>query len=166
MIDDILYSSGHGKECSRDKLWSGRPARTGTVGREPDGISAHGRTSADHSGLFGGSAGERGRSRLPHSPQHRDQVATTFCATGFGRIARCAATRREAGLWRGLSQAGLGLVGAASAARVGGESGPGARSMDPAWVKEIRDQCFNARVPFFFKQWGGTRKKKSGRELD
>ena len=49
---------------------------------------------------------------------------------------------------------------------VGGESGPGARPMDPAWVLEIRDQCLAARVPFFFKQWGGTRKKKAGRELD
>jgi len=49
---------------------------------------------------------------------------------------------------------------------VGGESGPGARPMDPAWVAEIRDQCLDARVPFFFKQWGGTRKKKAGRELE
>lgn len=48
---------------------------------------------------------------------------------------------------------------------VGGESGPGARSMDPAWVIDIRDQCESARVPFFFKQWGGTNKKKSGRLL-
>jgi protein gp37 len=48
---------------------------------------------------------------------------------------------------------------------MGGESGPGARPMDPAWVLEIRDQCQRANVPFFFKQWGGTRKKKSGREL-
>jgi protein gp37 len=49
---------------------------------------------------------------------------------------------------------------------VGGESGPGARPMDSAWVTEIRDQCLDARVPFFFKQWGGTRKKKAGRELE
>ncbi len=49
---------------------------------------------------------------------------------------------------------------------VGGESGPGARPMDAAWVFEIRDQCQQANVPFFFKQWGGTRKKKSGRELE
>jgi protein gp37 len=49
---------------------------------------------------------------------------------------------------------------------VGGESGPGARPIDPAWVLEIRDQCLDAGVPFFFKQWGETRKKKSGRELD
>jgi hypothetical protein len=48
----------------------------------------------------------------------------------------------------------------------GGESGPGARPMHPAWVLEIRDRCLNAGVPFFFKQWGGPRKKKAGRELD
>ena len=39
----------------------------------------------------------------------------------------------------------------------GGESGPGARPMDPAWVRAIRDQCARAGVPFFFKQWGGAR---------
>jgi protein gp37 len=49
---------------------------------------------------------------------------------------------------------------------VGGESGPGARPADPAWVAEIRDQCVAARVPFFFKQWGGVQKKKAGRTLD
>jgi len=49
---------------------------------------------------------------------------------------------------------------------VGGESGPGARPMDPAWVTEIRDQCVDAGVPFFFKQWGGVRKKRTGRELE
>jgi protein gp37 len=49
---------------------------------------------------------------------------------------------------------------------VGGESGPGARLMDPAWVLDIRDQCQEADVPFFFKQWGGVQKKKAGRELD
>lgn len=49
---------------------------------------------------------------------------------------------------------------------VGGESGPGARPMDPAWVLDIRDQCQKAGVPFFFKQWGGVQKKKAGRELD
>ena len=46
---------------------------------------------------------------------------------------------------------------------VGGESGPGARPMDPMWVTDIRDQCFKAKVPFFFKQWGGVNKKKAGR---
>lgn len=48
---------------------------------------------------------------------------------------------------------------------VGGESGPGARPMKEEWVIEIRDQCLAAKVPFFFKQWGGVRKKKAGREL-
>lgn len=49
---------------------------------------------------------------------------------------------------------------------VGGESGPGARPMEPSWVQEIRDQCIANQVPFFFKQWGGTQKKKAGRTLD
>ena len=49
---------------------------------------------------------------------------------------------------------------------VGGESGPGARPMDPAWVLDLRDQCLNAGVAFFFKQWGGVRKKKAGRLLE
>ncbi|MBN1553042.1 phage Gp37/Gp68 family protein [bacterium] len=49
---------------------------------------------------------------------------------------------------------------------VGGESGPGARPMSKAWVTEIRDQCQAAGVPFFFKQWGGTNKKKTGRQLE
>lgn len=48
---------------------------------------------------------------------------------------------------------------------VGGESGPGARPMREEWVLEIRDQCQSADVPFFFKQWGGVNKKKTGREL-
>jgi protein gp37 len=48
---------------------------------------------------------------------------------------------------------------------VGGESGPGARPMQPAWVERILDSCERQRVPFFFKQWGGTRKKKAGRLL-
>jgi protein gp37 len=49
---------------------------------------------------------------------------------------------------------------------VGGESGPGARKMDRDWVVNIRRQCRAARVPFFFKQWGGVRKSEAGRELD
>lgn len=49
---------------------------------------------------------------------------------------------------------------------VGGESGRKARAMNPEWVQEIREQCLAANVPFFFKQWGGTNKKKSGRMLD
>ncbi|MFP4500942.1 MAG: DUF5131 family protein [Candidatus Hydrogenedentota bacterium] len=49
---------------------------------------------------------------------------------------------------------------------VGGESGPKSRVMAPDWVRDIRDQCLAARVPFFFKQWGGRNKKKAGRLLD
>jgi len=49
---------------------------------------------------------------------------------------------------------------------VGGESGPGARQMLPTWVRHIRGQCRRARVPFFFKQWGGVQKKRNGRLLD
>jgi protein gp37 len=49
---------------------------------------------------------------------------------------------------------------------VGGESGPKARKMEKEWVIEIRDACLNQHVPFFFKQWGGTNKKKSGRLLE
>jgi protein gp37 len=49
---------------------------------------------------------------------------------------------------------------------VGGESGPGARAMQAEWVVDIRDQCLAAGVPFFFKQWGGTRKKTTGRLLE
>ncbi|HJT34608.1 MAG TPA: phage Gp37/Gp68 family protein [Pirellulales bacterium] len=48
---------------------------------------------------------------------------------------------------------------------VGGESGHGARPIDTAWVLDIQQQCARARVPFFFKQWGGVRKSASGREL-
>jgi protein gp37 len=49
---------------------------------------------------------------------------------------------------------------------VGGESGPGARPMEKTWVRAIRAQCHRAKVPFFFKQWGGVNKKRAGRELD
>lgn len=49
---------------------------------------------------------------------------------------------------------------------VGGESGPGAREMRAEWVRPIREQCVSAKVPFFFKQWGGVRKHETGRRLD
>jgi protein gp37 len=49
---------------------------------------------------------------------------------------------------------------------VGGESGPHARPIDPAWVREMRDLAIAAGVPFFFKQWGGRTPKSGGRELD
>jgi protein gp37 len=49
---------------------------------------------------------------------------------------------------------------------VGGESGPGARPMNSEWVISIRNQCVEANVPFFFKQWGGVWKKRLGRTLE
>ena len=49
---------------------------------------------------------------------------------------------------------------------VGGESGPGARPMEKSWVINIQQNCKKAKVPFFFKQWGGVNKKKSGRLLN
>lgn len=49
---------------------------------------------------------------------------------------------------------------------VGGESGPGARPIRDSWVIELCNQCQNAGIPFFFKQWGGFNKKKAGRELE
>lgn len=48
---------------------------------------------------------------------------------------------------------------------VGGESGPGARRMNVEWVEDILRQCRRENVPFFFKQWGGARKKHTGRQL-
>jgi len=59
----------------------------------------------------------------------------------------------------------LGLAGIAWVI-VGGESGAGARPMNPAWVRSIRDQCASENVAFFLKQWGGIHKGNAGRELD
>lgn len=64
------------------------------------------------------------------------------------------------GRLRGLDLCGIDWV------IVGGESGPGARPMEEHWVLEIKAQCRKARVPFFFKQWGGFNKKKNGRLLE
>jgi protein gp37 len=60
----------------------------------------------------------------------------------------------------GLDLNGIGWVIA------GGESGPGHRALDSEWVFDIRDNCVRARVPFFFKQWGGRTPKVGGRELE
>jgi protein gp37 len=48
----------------------------------------------------------------------------------------------------------------------GGESGRPARTVDPDWVRYIRDECISQHIPFFFKQWGGFNKKKNGKLLD
>jgi protein gp37 len=65
-----------------------------------------------------------------------------------------------------LEDLGILSLGGIAWVVAGGESGPGARPMDAAWVRSIRDECSTAGVPFFFKQWGGTFKGKTGRELD
>ena len=49
---------------------------------------------------------------------------------------------------------------------VGGESGVGRRPMEGRWVQALRDECVEAKVPFFFKQWGGRTPKAGGRELE
>jgi protein gp37 len=49
---------------------------------------------------------------------------------------------------------------------VGGESGPKARLIEKKWVIQIKEQCLEQKVPFFFKQWGGANKKKNGRMLE
>ena len=49
---------------------------------------------------------------------------------------------------------------------VGGKSGPHARPLRSEWVRKIRDQCHDAQVPFFFKQWGGVTPKAGGRQLE
>ncbi len=59
-----------------------------------------------------------------------------------------------------IKQAGLDGIGWAI---VGGESGPGARPMQAEWVRDIRDACRRSGTAFFFKQWGGTNKKRAGR---
>jgi len=67
------------------------------------------------------------------------------------------------GEWYGNDE---GLVGKIDWVIVGGESGHNARPMKPDWVRHIRDQCQETKTPFFFKQWGGKNKKKSGNLLD
>lgn len=49
---------------------------------------------------------------------------------------------------------------------VGGESGPNSRPMEKSWVTDIKEICIDKNIPFFFKQWGGTNKKKAGRKLE
>jgi len=49
---------------------------------------------------------------------------------------------------------------------VGGESGPGSRTLNEEWVVNIKNQCLSHYIPFFFKQWGGVNKKKAGRLLN
>ncbi len=116
----------------------------------------------------GAPAGARPAARLAaerlDGRERRDSPTTSTAST------RCDGPRRvvkiplagaaPAGRFRSLDLDGIDWV------IVGGESGPGARPMDPEWVTDIRDQCRRAAVAFFFKQWGGRNKKKNGRLLE
>lgn len=65
-----------------------------------------------------------------------------------------------------MGNGGLGWLDLIDWVICGGESGPNARPVDPAWVRDLRDQCQTAGVPFFFKQWGGTTPDAGGHLLD
>jgi FAD/FMN-containing dehydrogenase len=65
-----------------------------------------------------------------------------------------------------MTRFGLASDSLISAEIVGGESGPRARHMNPEWAIDVRNQCLTARVPFFFKQWGGRSPKTGGRLLE
>jgi protein gp37 len=127
------------------------------------------------------------------SPQHRFQVLTKR-AERLARVASC--LEWHSNVWMGVSVESPRYLGRIDLLRgtpaavkflsleplledlgrfdlscidwviAGGESGPQARPMEAAWVRRIRDLCAESCVPFFFKQWGGTRKKKAGRLLD
>jgi protein gp37 len=100
--------------------------------------------------------------RLPH----------LLAAPAALRFVSCEPLLGPVSLWRGDSARALLNLGPVANGRglgwviVGGESGPGARPMRPAWVRDLRDRCVVAGVPFFFKQWGGVRKAKAGAVLD
>ena len=90
---------------------------------------------------------ERVAHRIDHLRQTRAQVKFLSCEPLIGPLTH-------------LNLAGIDWV------IVGGESGRRPRPMNPDWVSEIKAQCQQDGVAFFFKQWGGTNKKKAGRELD
>ena len=111
----------------------------------PAGRSRRGsRTSGSGSAWRTGSTACRGSSTCEPRPP----------GCGCSRSSPCSRTLVQ------LDLSGIGWVIA------GGESGPGARPMEADWVRSVRDQCRSAGVPFFFKQWGGVRKNRSGRVLD
>ena len=94
------------------------------------------------------------------SVERQDYVSRIDDLRGTGAAVKFLSLEPLLGPLRDLRLAGIDWV------IVGGESGPGARPMDVEWVLDIRAQCRAAGVPFFFKQWGGFNKKKSGRLLE
>lgn len=96
-------------------------------------------------------------------------VSVEDCKYGLPRIEdlqRSAARVRFLSIEPLLEDLGVINLNKISWVIVGGESGPGARPMKREWVVSLRDRCRQARVPFFFKQWGGVRKSSTGRKLD
>jgi protein gp37 len=81
-------------------------------------------------------------------------------------LARVPAARRFLSAEPLLTDLGVIQLGGVGWVIAGGESGRRARPIDADWVRSIRDQCLVAGVPFFFKQWGGPRKKETGKTLD
>jgi len=94
------------------------------------------------------------------SVERQDYVSRIEDLRGTGAAVKFLSLEPLLGPLRDLQLVGIDWV------IVGGESGPGARPMDEQWVLDIRAQCRSAGVPFFFKQWGGFNKKKSGRLLE
>lgn len=92
--------------------------------------------------------------------ESRDYVSRIDCLRRVPAQVRFLSLEPLLGPVDGLNLAGIDWV------IVGGESGPGARPMREEWVTSIRDQCIAARVPFFFKQWGGRNKKLNGALLE
>lgn len=91
------------------------------------------------------------------SARHYDRIRDLSTVPSAVRFLSC---EPLLGPLHGIPLAGIDWVIA------GGESGFNARPMDPEWVKDLRDSCVAKRTPFFFKQWGGTRPKSGGRDLD
>jgi protein gp37 len=85
--------------------------------------------------------------RIDHLRQTRAKIKFLSCEPFLGPLS-------------GLDLTGIDWVIA------GGESGPRARLMEKSWVLDLRDQCFMKKIPFFFKQWGGTNRAKTGRLLE
>ena len=81
-------------------------------------------------------------------------------------LARAPARRRFLSIEPLLEDLGMFSLQGIGWVIVGGESGPRARRMEADWVRNVRDLCRDADVPFFFKQWGVVRKHKTGRVLD
>ncbi|MDD4903481.1 MAG: phage Gp37/Gp68 family protein [Candidatus Bipolaricaulis sp.] len=93
-------------------------------------------------------------------------VENAECATRIEALRQVPAATRFISFEPLLGDVGTVDLAGIHWAIVGGESGPGARPMQPEWALAIRDQCHEQHVPFFFKQWGGVHKKKASRTLD